>query len=98
MKVRTVNHQSSNLRLVLYEDPLGDEIPHSPTMTKLSQFCSHFLWDIESFDIKTAFLRILGLEPPNELRGKLKLAPNEILTLLEGAYGRVDAPYLWYWT
>ena len=98
-------------RLVVlgYEDPLVHEIPRdSPTMTKLSrmlilQYAASSHWDIESFDIKTAFLRgeensdrILGLEPPNELREKMKLAPNEILKLLKGAYGRVDAPYLWY--
>ena len=98
-------------RLVVlgYEDPLVHEIPRdSPTMTKLSrmmilQYAASLNWDIESFDIKTAFLRgeensdrILGLEPPAELRDKLKLAPNEILKLLKGAYGRVDAPYLWY--
>ena len=42
--------------------------------------------------------RILGLEPPNELREKLKLAPNEILKLLKGAYGRVDASIFGIWT
>ena len=109
------NHRSPQFapkaRLVVlgYEDPLVHEIPRdSPTMTKLSrmmilQYAASSNWDIESFDIKTAFLRgeenserILGLEPPAELRDKLKLAPNEILKLLKGAYGRVDAPYLWY--
>ncbi len=98
-------------RLVVlgYEDPLVHEIPRdSPTMSKLArmlilQYAASQQWDIESFDIKTAFLRgeehsdrILGLEPPMELRDKLKLAPQEILKLLKGAYGRVDAPYLWY--
>ena len=98
-------------RLVVlgYEDPLVHEIHRdSPTMSKLSrmlilQYAASQHWDIESFDIKTAFLRgeehsnrILGLEPPSELREKLKLAPDEILKLLKGAYGRVDAPYLWY--
>ena len=98
-------------RLVVlgYEDPLVHEIPRdSPTMSKLArmliiQFAASNHWDIESFDIKTAFLRgeeksnrILGLEPPAELREKMKLQPQEILKLLKGAYGRVDAPYLWY--
>ena len=52
---------------------------------------------------KTAFLRgnevsdrILGLEPPEELRQKMKWSPQEIVRLLKGAYGRVDAPYLWF--
>lgn len=58
-------------------------------------------WTIGSFDIKTAFLRgqqgsrILGLEPPIEMRQRLKMQPGEALQLLKGAYGRVDAPYLW---
>ena len=98
-------------RLVVlgYEDPLVHEIPRdSPTMSKLSrmlilQQAASRRWTIESFDIKTAFLRgnevsdrILGLEPPEELRQKMKLSPQEIVKLLKGAYGRVDAPYLWF--
>ena len=98
-------------RLVVlgYEDPLVHEIPRdSPTMSKLSrmlilQLAASNGWDIESFDIKTAFLRgseqgdrVLGIEPTAELRERLKLQPNEVLQLLKGAYGRVDAPYLWF--
>ena len=98
-------------RLVVlgYEDPLVHEIPRdSPTMPKLSrmlilQLAASKGWDIESFDIKTAFLRgqeqgdrILGIEPTAELREKMKMRPNEVLRLLKGAYGRVDAPYLWF--
>ena len=98
-------------RLVVlgYEDPLVHEIPRdSPTMSKLSrmlilQLAASKGWDIESFDIKTAFLRgqeqgdrILGIEPTAELREKMKMRPNEVLRLLKGAYGRVDAPYLWF--
>ena len=64
-----------------YEDPMVHEIPRdSPTMSKLSrmlilQTAASQKWDIESFDIRTAFLRgnetssrILGLEPPTEVR------------------------------
>ena len=77
-------------------------------MSKLSrmmilQMAASNGWDIESFDIKTAFLRgqaqddrILGIEPTSELRDKMKLKENEVLKLLKGAYGRVDAPYLWF--
>ena len=98
-------------RLVVlgYEDPLVHEIPRdSPTMSKLSrmlilQQAASRGWEIESFDIKTAFLRgnevsdrVLGMEPPEELRTKMKLQPLEIVRLLKGAYGRVDAPYLWF--
>eukprot|EP00435_Cladocopium_sp_Y103_P023342 s473_g5.t1 len=60
-------------------------------------------WDIHSFDIKTAFLRgtensnrTLGMEPPEEMRSKMRLRQDEIVKLLKGAYGRVDAPFLWF--
>ena len=74
-------------RLVVlgFEDPLVDQIPRdSPTMSKLSrvlilQHAASLGYDICSFDIKTAFLRgteqskrILGIEPPEELRVKMK--------------------------
>ena len=110
-KTKTGPQHVPKARLVVlgYEDPLVHEIPRdSPTMSKLArmlilQYAASKHWNIESFDIKTAFLRgeehsnrILGLEPPAELREKMRLAPNEILRLLKGAYGRVDAPYLWY--
>lgn len=63
-------------------------------------------WKIESFDIKTAFLRgqsrdnrILGIEPPKEFKEKLNLKDHEVLQLLKGAYGElknlgfVQAPF-----
>ena len=98
-------------RLVVlgFEDPEVDNIPRdSPTMNKMShmlilQYAASAKWDIQSFDIQTAFLRgseqssrVLGMEPPEEMRQKLKLRPDEIVQLLEGAHGRVDAPYLWF--
>ena len=91
-----------------YEDPQLCELDRdSPTLSKLArmlilQFAASSGWDIGSFDIRTAFLRgsddsrQLGLEPPSELRNKMKLADNEIVQLLKGAYGRVDAPLLWF--
>ena len=98
-------------RLVVlgFQDPLVDSIPRdSPTLTKLSrmlilQLAASHRWTIGSFDVKTAFLRgeeqsdrVLGVEPPPELRQRLQLKQNEVLQLLKGAYGRVDAPYLWF--
>ena len=98
-------------RLVVlgFEDPMVDQIPRdSPTMSKLSrvlilQHAASLGYEIGSFDIKTAFLRgtensqrILGIEPPEKLREKMNLKPNEIAQLLKGAYGRVDAPFLWF--
>ena len=106
------SHRKPKARLVVlgYEDPQIENIPRdSPTMSKLSrmfvlQTAASQKWAIESFDIKTAFLRgtdlsndrKLGIEPPKEMREKLKLREGEVLQLLKGAYGRVDAPYLWF--
>ncbi len=67
-----VDHKGNNSvkpktrRLVVlgYQDPDVDAIPRdSPTMTKLSrmmilQYAASQRWEIESFDIKTAFLRV----------------------------------------
>ena len=105
------SHRKPKARLVVlgYEDPQIDSIPRdSPTMWKLSrmfvlQTAASQKWTIESFDIKNAFLRgtdlsqdrKLAIEPPKEMRDKLKLKDGEVLQLLKGAYGRVDAPYLW---
>lgn len=104
--------QKPKARLVVlgFEDPLVDEIPRdSPTLSKLSrmlllQTASSNKWEIGSFDIKTAFLRgsaenqerKLAIEPPEEMRTRMKLKPGEVAQLLKGAYGRVDAPFLWY--
>lgn len=97
-------------RLVVlgYDDPLVHEIARdSPTMSKLARMlnlqpAASRKWEIESFDIRTAFLggsettdRVLGLEHPIEMRERMKLRPQEALKLLKGACGGVDAPYLW---
>eukprot|EP00435_Cladocopium_sp_Y103_P012440 s2683_g3.t1 len=79
----------------------------SPKLTKLArmlllQFCASSCWSIGSFDIKTALLRgsddqrQLGLEPPEEMRAKMGLQESETVQLLKGAYGRADAPLLWF--
>ena len=98
-------------RLVVlgYEDPDLTEIPRdSPTLQKesrslLLQLCASRKWRIRSFDVKTAFLRgsrrdnrVLGLDPPQELRIKMGLKDTEICELLKSAYGLVNAPFLWY--
>jgi hypothetical protein len=103
--------RKAKARLVIlgYEDPLIDSLPRdSPTlgrdsrMLALQCIASH-RWTARSFDIKTAFLRgsrqdsrILGVEPPQELRLKMKLQDNEVCELLKGAYGLINAPLLWY--
>jgi hypothetical protein len=103
--------RKAKARLVIlgYEDPDITNIPRdSPTLQKesrslLLQLCASRQWVIQSFDIKTAFLRgsrrdnrTLGLEPPAELRTKLHMREDEICELLKSAYGLVNAPYLWY--
>ena len=103
--------RKAKARLVIlgYEDPDITSIPRdSPTLQKesrslLLQLCASRKWQVQSFDIKTAFLRgsrrdsrQLGLEPPAELRTKLGMKDNEICELLKSAYGLVNAPYLWY--
>ena len=107
---RQSQNRKAKARLVIlgYQDPeLSNLERDSPTLSKLSrnlllQLCVSNKWEIGSFDIKTAFLRgradsrILGLEPPPELRAKLGLQPQEVCRLLKGAYGLVNAPLLWF--
>ena len=103
--------RKAKARLVVlgFEDPDLTEIPRdSPTLQKESrslifQYCASRQWQIQSFDIKTAFLRgskrddrVLGVEPPIELRKKMGLTDNQVCELLKSAYGLVNAPYLWY--
>ena len=60
-------------------------------------------FNLESFGIKTAFL--LGtadesnppaMDPPKELRQALGMTDEQVCLLLGNAYGRVDAPLLFY--
>ena len=104
--------QKAKARLIVlgYMHPQLEDIPRdSPTMSKTSrmlvlQMISIEGWDLMSFDVKAAFLqgnqsgRTLGIEPVPELSEAMKLKGNEICQLVKGAYGLVDAPYLWYKT
>ena len=54
-------------------------------------------------DISAAFLqgkpqgdRVIGLEPVPELATAMKMSPQEVCQLTKGAYGLIDAPFLWY--
>ncbi|OLP76195.1 Copia protein [Symbiodinium microadriaticum] len=42
--------------------------------------------------------RKLGIKPPEELREALKMGPTDQCRLEGGAYGRIDAPFLWFQT
>ena len=98
----------ARLVVVGFEDPgVGVVQNDSPTLSKdgrqmvVQQVSSHG-WDLLSFDISTAFLhgdgdgRLLGIHPPPELAEALEIREGEQCQLVGGAYGRVDAPYLWF--
>ena len=105
------SHKKAKARLVVlgYQDPqLTSVARDSPTLTKegrntILQLISSQQWELTSFDIKTAFLRgkadeknPLAMEPPVELRQKLRMSPEQVCALVGNAYGRVDAPLLFY--
>ena len=88
-----------------YEDPKLEALARdSPTMGKDSrtlilQFAASSKWKIRSFDIQTGSRqdgRILGIEPPVEMRSHMNLQPWECCELLKSAYGLVNAPLLWF--
>ena len=102
--------RKAKARLVVrgYEDPELDSVnTDSPTLSRdarmlLIQTVSSHKWQIQSFDITTAFLRgrsdgrQLAMEPVEELRQALKMSKEEVCLLEGNAYGRVDAPLLFY--
>ena len=59
-------------------------------------------WPLLNFDVSTAFLkgagdgRALGIHAPKEVASALDMKENEQCGLVGGAYGRIDAPFLWY--
>ena len=110
-KVDEEGGKRAKARLVVlgYQDPRLTEMTRdSPTLTKegratILQCVSSYHFDLISFDITTAFLRgkadssnPLAMEPPPELRQKLGLKSTEVCELVGNAYGRVDAPLLFY--
>ena len=104
-------HRKAKARLVVlgFQDPqLAEVVRDAPTLTRegrhtVLQTIASFQWVLSSFDIKTAFLRgkadsknPLAMEPPVELRKKLALPEDQVCALVGNAYGRVDAPLLFY--
>ena len=97
-------------RLVIrgFQDPeVGIVSTESPTLSRdgrmmIMQTVSSLHWRIQSFDIKTAFLRgksderILAMHPVPEFQDLLGLNSEQVLLLKGNAYGRVDAPLLFY--
>ena len=105
-----MNGKRAKARLVVigFEDPDICSIKNdSPTLSKdgrqmvLQQVSSH-RWPLISFDVSTAFLhgkgdgRNLGIHPPPEIREALSMTDHDQCALTGGAYGRIDAPYLWF--
>ena len=107
---QTRSHKAKARLVVLgYLDPKLEEVPRdSPTLNKTSrmivlQTISSHSWKMRSFDIKAAFLqgqpqadRVIAIDPVPELRKAMNLKPHEVCRLNKGAYGLIDAPYLWY--
>ena len=106
-----MNGKKAKARLVVlgFQDPNLTEVQRdAPTLTKegrntILQMISSHQWELSSFDIKTAFLRgkadennPLAMEPPIELRKKLQLQDDQVCQLVGNAYGRVDAPLLFF--
>jgi hypothetical protein len=99
----------SKARFVIlgFEDPFVDT-RDSPTLGRdrrmlALQLISSHRWPVRWFDIRTAFLRvsrqdvrILGVEPPEEMRQLMGLEDHEVCELLQTAYGLINAPLLWY--
>jgi hypothetical protein len=109
-QTQTKSHKAKARLVILgYLDPQIENIPRdSPTLNKTSrmlilQVLATHMWQACSFDIKAAFLqgqpqssRVMGLDPVPEMRQAMSMKPNEIGRLNKGAYGLIDAPYLWY--
>ena len=103
--------RKAKARLVVlgFQDPRLTEVARdAPTLTKegrhaILQAIASYQWTLTSFDIKTAFLRgkadsdnPLAMEPPRELQERMQLTNDQVCSLIGNAYGRVDAPLLFY--
>lgn len=104
----TEKRAKARLVVLGFEDPMLHSVPNdAPTLSKdakqlLLQKVASNGWRLINFDISTAFLkgesdgRPLGIHPPKDLAREIGLQPNEDCALTGGAYGRIDAPFLWY--
>lgn len=105
----TQRRAKARLVVLGFQDPKLTEVSRdAPTLSKegravVLQTIASKRFQLSSFDIKTAFLRgkadasnPLAMEPPKELRKILGLKDDEVCELLGNAYGRVDAPLLFY--
>ena len=102
--------RKAKARLVVkgFQDPdIGVLCSDSPTLTRdarmlLLQTISSKNWVVQAFDITTAFLRgrsddrELAMEAPQELKDLMGMTQSQVCLLQGNAYGRVDAPLLFY--
>ena len=108
-KIKKTHKAKARLVILGYLDPNIDQLPRdSPTLGRHSkmlmlQLIASMNWELQSFDIKAAFLqgkpqtdRVLGMEPTIEMIEALQMKTNEVCKLEKGAYGLIDAPYMWY--
>ena len=104
----TGERAKARLVIIGFEDPGIDSVTNdAPTLTKdgrmaVLQTVASNRWELTSFDVSTAFLhgkgdgRELGIHPPPELKEALNMGEGDQCALDGGAYGRIDAPYLWF--
>ena len=109
-KVGGPRRAKARLVVLGFEDPDLSSIPNdAPTLGKdarqlILQKVASNRWKLINFDVSTAFLqgkgdgRKLGIRPPLELRTALDMKEHDQCLLEGGAYGRVDAPFLWFQT
>ena len=112
LKPGEATHKAKARLVILgFQDPHIEELVRdSPTLGKvprmlLLQLVSSMQWNLRSFDIKAAVLqggtdgaRRIAVEPVPELAQAMGLKANQLCQLTKGAYGLMDAPYLWYRT
>ena len=94
--------------LGLQDPKLVEVLRDAPTLSRearsvILQTVASKGFELGSFDITTAFLRgkaddsnPLAMDPPREFRQALGMRDDEVCQLLGNAYGRVDAPLLFY--
>ena len=104
----TERRAKARLVILGFEDPGVGVVPNdAPTLSKdgrqlLLQQAASRRWRLINFDISTAFLkgegdgRPLGIHAPPEIKRALQMREGDQCSLEGGAYGRVDAPFLWY--
>ena len=104
---KTCDLSSSGVVKGFQHPELGNVQTDSPTLSRdarmlLLQTVSSHHWNLQNFDIRTAFLRgkgdgrELAMQPVPELKELMGLNEDQICLLEGNAYGRVDAPLLFY--